>query len=108
MRECPSSDWVMELVTESVSDCDWSSSGSYVVVSGCWCISIDPICKCLVVCDSSASLSDSYLVLGKTSLFLLHLCLCLFLQLLAFTGNDCLLSWSLLGDLLCVLPLHSL
>ena len=35
MRECSSFDWGVELVSESVSDCDSSSSGSYVVVSGC-------------------------------------------------------------------------
>ena len=36
MRECSSSDWGIELVTECSS-------------SGCWCSSTDPVCKCFAV-----------------------------------------------------------
>ena len=97
MTECSSSNWGIELVTESVSDCDSSASGWFVVVSGCWCSSTDAMCKCLGVYGLSVSLSDSYLVLHLYGWGMLHL----FLQLLAFTGHDCLSSWSLLGDLIC-------
>ena len=69
-------------------------------------MSTDPMCKCLGVYGSSVSLSDIFCVAHVAPVWVGvgHL----FLQLLAFTGHDCLLSGSLLGDLLHVWPLSSL